>query len=352
ETTLNSCHRTISFALEVHTSPVATEPEPLRKCDDAVADGFTLFDLTEVEGEVLGTLDPNGFDVYYYEDLADAQLAGDLALTAPDYSAAIGNAGAYTNTSNPQTIYILVVGNENSSFPPNPNSGEGCYDIVELTLIVDPIPIDNGPFEYPLCDDELQGSTPTDEISTFDLTTQDILITGGDPTMTVAWFDALGNPIVDPTAYQNTNTPQTVIGTVTSEFGCSNSSTVTLTVLPNPNANTAPEPIVFCDDDDDGIVDIFDLTVRDLEILNGETDVTILYYETEQEALDAVPGTEILGLYTNIVPYGQFVYPRVTSNVPPELLPCYTIVQLELIVVPLPDSPDATFQDPIVVCDE
>src|SRR5690606_10605908 len=69
-------------------------------------------------------------------------------------------------------------------------------------------------------------------------------------------------------------------------------------------------------------------------------------------AMDAFPGTEITGPYTNIVPYSQFVYARVTNNVPPELLPCYTIVQLELIVVPLPDMPDATFQDPIVVCDE
>src|SRR5690606_38763824 len=118
ETTVNSCHRTISFALEVHTSPVATEPEPLRKCDDAVADGFTLFDLTEVAAEVLGALDPAGFDLYYYENLADAQLAGDLALIAPDYSAAIGNPGAYTNTANPQDIYILVVGNAASSIPP------------------------------------------------------------------------------------------------------------------------------------------------------------------------------------------------------------------------------------------
>ena len=352
ETTVNTCHRTISFALEVHTSPVATVPEPLRKCDDAVADGFTIFNLTDVEAEVLGSLDPNGFDIYYYEDLADAQLAGDLALTAPDYSAAIGNPGAYTNISNPQIIYILVVGNANSSFPPNPNTGEGCYDIVELTLIVDPIPINNGPFEYPLCDDELQGSTPTDEISTFDLTTQDFLITGGDPSLTVTWFDALGNPILNPTMYQNINTPETVIGTVTSEFGCSNNVTVTLTVLPNPNAKTNPEPIVFCDDDDDGIIATFDLTVRDIEILNGETDVTIAYYETEQEAIDAIPGTEIIGLYTNIIPYNQVVYARVTNNVPPELLPCYTIVELELIVVPLPDMPDNTLQDPLVVCDE
>ncbi|HBC05418.1 MAG TPA: hypothetical protein DC015_14775, partial [Aequorivita sp.] len=354
----SSCTVVVPFALEVRFAPVGTVPaEPLRQCDDAVADGFTVFDLTEAEAEILGALDPNGFDLYYYEDLADAQLAGDLALTAPDYSAAIGNPGAYTNTVNPQDIYVLVVGNANSSIPPNPNGAEGCYDIVTLTLIVDPIPLDLGPFEMVLCDDELQGSTPTDEISTFDLTTQDILVTGGDLTLSVLWFEtpadeAAGIPIADPTMYQNIATPQTVIGRVTSSFGCSNLITVTLTVLPNPNANPDPEPITICDDDDDGIVGTFDLTQRDLEILNGETDVTILYYETLQEAENAFPGTEIVSPYTNIVPYSQTVFARVTNQVPPEQLPCYTIVELELIVVPLPDAPDATLQDPLFACDE
>lgn len=357
ETTVNSCHRTISFALEVHTSPVATEPEPLRKCDDAVADGFTLFDLTEVAAEVLGALDPTGFDLYYYENLADAQLAGDLALVAPDYSAAIGNPGAYTNTANPQDIYILVVGNAASSIPPNPNGAEGCYDIVTLTLIVDPVPANNGPLEMALCDDELQGSAPDDEISTFDLTTQDILVTGGDPNLTVQWYatpadEAADNPIVDPTMYQNIATPQTVIARVTSEFGCSNRATLTLTVLPNPSPKMDPEPLVQCDDDDDGIRDGFVLTDRDAEIRDGETNVTILYYGTEQEAIDAVPGTELASPYTNTVPYGQIVFARVTNDVPPELLPCYTIVELELIVVPLPDAPDATLRDPLVACDD
>ncbi|MCZ4320340.1 T9SS type B sorting domain-containing protein [Aequorivita viscosa] len=355
--TANVCNRIISFALEVHTSPVATEPEPFRQCDDAVADGFTIFDLTEAASEILGTLDPNGFDLYYYENLADAQLAGDLALTAPDYSAAIQNEAAYTNTANPQDIYVLVVGNANSSIPPNPNGAEGCYDIVTLTLIVDPIPLDLGPFEMVLCDDELQGSTPTDEISTFDLTTQDILVTGGDLTLSVLWFEtpadeAAGIPIPDPTMYQNFATPQTVIGRITSEFGCTNTITLTLTVLPNPNANPNPEPIIICDDDDDGIVSTFDLTDRDVEILNNETDVTIFYYETMQAAIDAVPGTEITSPYTNIVPYNQIVFARVTNQVPPEQLPCYTIVELELVVVALPDAPDATFQDPLFACDE
>ena len=355
-TTANACHSIVAFTLEVHSSPVATEPEPLRKCDDSVADGFTEFDLTVKAAEILGGLDPNQFDLYYYENLADAQLAGDLALTAPDYSAAIPNAAAYTNTANPQDIYVLVVGNASSSIPPNPNSAEGCYDIVTLTLIVDPIPLDLGPFEMALCDDELQGSTPTDEISTFDLTSQNILVTGGDPTLTVVWYEtpadeAADNPIPNPTTYQNFATPQTVIGRVTSEFGCSNTVTLTLTVLPVPNANPNPTPIVICDDDDDGIVSTFDLTSRDAEILNGETDVTIFYYESMQAAIDAVAGTELTSPYTNTVPYNQTVYARVTNQVPPEQLPCYTIVALALEVVALPDAPDATFQDPLFACD-
>ncbi|WP_347373899.1 T9SS type B sorting domain-containing protein [Aequorivita sp. Q41] len=353
-TTVNSCHRIISFALEVHASPIASEPEPLRACDFD-GDGVEIFDLTDAEADVLGSLDPTQYDVYYYENLIDAQTAGDLALLAPDFSAAIAAPGAYPNTANPQTLFVLVVGNAQSSIPPNPNGAEGCYDIVELQLFVDPVPINNGPFTNSLCDDDLQGSTLTDGISTFDLTLNDFLITGGAPGLTVTWFEASGTPILNPETYQNIATPQTVIGTITSEFGCANDVTVTLNVLPNPNPKMDPDPIEFCDEGviDDGIVNFFDLTVRDAEIINGQNDVSVLYYETEQEAIDGVPGTEILGLYTNTTPFNQIIYARVTNDVPPKQLPCYTIVELELIVVPLPDRVDpTTFEDPIFVCDE
>ncbi len=350
-TTVNDCIRIISFALRVNVAPIAVEPAPLRMCD-VDGDGVEIFNLTSVEAEVLGSLDPNGFDIYYYVLEADAIIAGDLALTAPDFSGAIATPNAYPNISNPQELYILIVGNDQSSIPPNTNSAEGCYDIVPLTLILDPFPVSNGPLDNFLCDDEINGSTPDDRISTFDLTLNDFAITAGVPGLTVQWFDANGNPILTPTAYQNVGTPETVIGRITSQFGCSTDTTVTLNVLPNPSPKIDPTPISFCDDDDDGIVDLFDLTVRDAEIIDGELDVSVLYYETEQEAIDAVFGTEILGLYTNTTPFNQFVFARVTNDVPPEQLPCYTIVQLELIVVPLPDVPDSTFQDPLIVCDE
>ncbi|MEZ4858859.1 MAG: hypothetical protein R2781_08625 [Flavobacteriaceae bacterium] len=124
----------IGVVLEVRDRPMATEPAPLRLCDDVVADGITAFDLTVVEPEVLGTMDPLEFDLYYYEDELEAIAAGDVALTAPDFSQAIPNPTSYFNTSNPQTLYILVVvGNGASTSPPNPNGASGSSKDIVLS---------------------------------------------------------------------------------------------------------------------------------------------------------------------------------------------------------------------------
>src|SRR5690606_27623712 len=151
----------------------------------------------------------------------------------------------------------------------------------------------------------------------------------------------------------NTATPQTVIGRVTSEFGCNTLITLTLTVLPNPNPNTAPDPLELCDDDDDGIVGGWDLYLADLDIIAGEPDVSVLYYEDLADAVAGIPGTEILMPYINIVPFVQTVYARVVKNIPPASVGCFTIVELELHVIDLPDMPlMPPFADPFIGCDE
>ena len=361
ESPASSCYGVAPLALEVRDSPVASTPAPLRLCDDAVADGFTFFDLTVSAPGVLGGLDPALYDLYWYVDMADAVAAGDAALSSPDFSQAIAVPTAFLNTSNPQTVYVLVVGNGLST---SPNNGtQGCYDIVPLELIVDPNPEDLGPFQMFLCDDQVGGSAPDDGVSTFDLTAQDPAATGGLPGLTVTWFEtpadeAAGLPIADPTAYQNTATPQTVIGRVESQFGCRTLVTLTLTVLPNPTPNASPDPIELCDnadttgDFDNGIASGFDPTVRDAEIIASEPDVSVAYYETPALAEGGVPGTEIVPPYTNTVPGSQTVYARVTRDTPPGVLPCYTVVPLELVVVALPDAPVAPeFRDPMLECD-
>ena len=357
ESSLTGCYTAVEVFLEVRDYPIATQPEePLRECDDALADGFTVFDLTVVESEVLGTLDPLEYDIYYYELESDAIAAGDLALTAPDFSQAIANPGAYQNITNPQTIYILVVGNAGSTSPNNGTAG--CYDIVTLELIVDPLPLDLGPFELFLCDDQASGST-IDEVSIFDLTQINDTATGGDSSITVTWYatpgdEAADTPIATPEAYANTVTPQTIVGRLESAFGCRTLVTMTLTVLPNPTPVT-PTPLEVCDDDldggsfDDGFA-TFVLTDKDAEITDGEPDVSVTYYETLAQAEAGTPA--LTSPWVNTIPGGQVIYARVERDVPPGILGCFSIVELELIVVPLPDAPTADFIDPMFVCDD
>lgn len=329
---------------------------PLRLCDyNNPGDGLEVFDLTVVETEVLNGLDPTMYDIYYYENQAQAVLAGDLALTAPDFSQAIGTPTMYQNiTPNMQVVYILVVGNGTSTTPNT--TASGCYAIEELTLLVDPLPVAVQPAPYELCDDELNGSTRTDQISTFDLTTQEAFITGGDPSLSVTWYETPGdeladNPILTPSAYQNRAippapiNPQTIVARVTSAFDCKVTVTLTLVVNPNPSP-VAPSALEVCDDNNDGFSE-FTLTDKDAEIIGGEPGVVVSYFETLTLAELGDPLTALTSPYNNIVAYLQTIYARVDNPT----TGCYSIVSLDLVVNSIPAAPVVPGFGDLTACD-
>ncbi|WP_181566777.1 T9SS type A sorting domain-containing protein [Aequorivita sp. CIP111184] len=307
------------FELQISLSVIANPAPDLVECD-INNDGGEEFDLTVNDLIIIGSQNPNELQLTYHKTQVDADNGNNP----------IANPWNYFASAPFERIFARLE-----------DMGTGDYDTTNFDLVINPTPPDYGPFEMMLCDDELQGSTPTDEISTFDLTENNQVITGGDPSLTVAWFlssadEAADLPIPNPTSYQNLATPQTVIGRVENTFGCKTLVTLTLSVLPNPNPNQNPDPLELCDDDNDGIIGGWDLTLADINIINGETDVNIKYYETLQSAQNGIPGTEILGLYANTVPFNQTVYARVTKSVPPAILPCYAIAELELIVKEIP----------------
>jgi len=334
ESPVSSCYSVVMLELEVRNTPDIETPEPLRLCDvNNPGDGVEVFDLTLVEPEVLNGLDPTHYDFYYYVDQGNAIAAGESALDAPpgDFSLAIGTPGAYQNQlPNNQTIYILVVGNDLSIDPGTTpaSTGESCYAIVELELIVDPLPVANLPLPYELCDDAATGST-TDTFSIFDLTTRDDEITGGVPGLVVTWYLTPADELADieiptPESFQNTITPQTVVARVTDAQDCSSTTTLTLVVLPNPTPIT-PTPLEACDNGDDLGFAEFDLSLKDAEIADGEVDVEVRYYIDLPTAEAGVAGTELPILYTNEVPFLQTVYARVTRVVtPPSVCLLYT----------------------------
>ncbi|MFG0329816.1 MAG: T9SS type B sorting domain-containing protein [Phycisphaerales bacterium] len=348
ESVNTSCYAIVELLLEVRDSPVLTVPAPYRLCDSD-NDGYEVFDLDSRRPEILGGLDPLLYDLYFYVLEQDAVDAGEAALTAPDFSLAIGNTGGYTNAvPNAQTLYVLGVGTAANTTPNN--GAAGCYDIVELQLVVDPRPDAVEPADYHLCDDTLNGSTPTDQVSTFDLTTRDAEVTGGVPGVAVTWFETFADeaadlPIADPTAFQNATNAQTVVARATNGFGCKDLATLTLVVDPLPTP-AQPDPLELCDEG--GGFAQFDLSVRIADILNGEPGVTLRYYPTLAGAEAGGPGDiPAPYLYTNAVPFSDSVWARVEGDA----TGCYAVVELELVVIPLPDAPDASFMDPYLVCD-
>jgi gliding motility-associated-like protein len=90
-------------------------------CDDATNDGFAAFDLTTINAQALGTLDPLLYNVTYHLTQIEANLGtGSMATTSP-----------YTNTTvNQQTIYVRV----------EEKTVATCYSTVAVTLRVNPLP--------------------------------------------------------------------------------------------------------------------------------------------------------------------------------------------------------------------
>ncbi|MBW2963022.1 T9SS type A sorting domain-containing protein [Mesonia aestuariivivens] len=85
--------------------------------------------------------------------------------------------------------------------------------------------------------------------------------------------------------------------------------------------------IEMCDDDNDGLA-LFDLTVADPIVLNGQNpnDYTVNYYEDLQDAVDGI--NPLQGSYINTIAYHQTIYSRVDNLSNDE----HVVTQLELYV--------------------
>ncbi|NRA42873.1 MAG: T9SS type B sorting domain-containing protein [Pseudomonadales bacterium] len=322
--TNNGCEQFGSFFIQVVPSPLLTPiQDPLVGCDDDF-DGVLAFDLTEVEAEALGTLDPANLIITYHTSLLGAQTDTDL-VPIPT---------AFQNTSSPQSIWIKVVDTSNNSL---------CFDIQEFQIIVEALPTITNPEPLEVCDDDTGGDL-SDEIATFDLNDAIDEITLGNNELNVQFFetedDLLNNNPINPIdAYVNTTNPQTLEILVTaSTNGCSIRTTITLAVNPVPSLAPVLDPIEICDPDNDGFAE-FDLQDIIEDILNNEPEVSITFHLT---AADAELGVNPID---TSLPFGtsnndtQTIYVRATNTGPNgnDGTECFDTRPLDLIVVPSPE---------------
>ncbi|WP_276978846.1 T9SS type B sorting domain-containing protein [Flavobacterium filum] len=325
--TTTGCVRVVVIELRVNPRPeVPTTLDDLRQCDthNNPLDGLSQFNLTVQTPIILAaqTGAANQYSVRYFTTEANA-----ISNTG-----AIVNTNAFPNTVNPQTIWVRVT-----------HIATGCFDVGSFALIVDTPLALTVPTPISLCDEAL----PNNQFTVFDLTVRNNEITNNLGGYTVTYYPSYQNAldnvnaIQNPSAYTNAIAAVQTLGVrVTSAAGCHSYTTLTIRVIPLPEPRTNPEPIEACDDNNPGDgIEAFDLTIRANYILNGasSTEFSLAYYVSEADAIAETNAIANPTAFNNTIAVTQTIWVRVTREPNNVNEPrCYQLVQLQLIVNPLP----------------
>lgn len=313
----NSCYGTSSFTITVGSNSQFNTPTNWAVCDDAANDGFESFDLSQKVTEISDGINDT-LDVTFYTTLNDAENGTNpLPLN-------------YTNTSNPQDIFVQVSSsNENNSL---------CNSITSFTINVvslpqvDPIPL------LQQCDDAYDGT------EVFDLTIAELAITDiRQNNIVVTYFEDISdaqtdtNAITNPQNYTNISNPQTAYVKVLNTFSnCFVLRPVNLMVNLPPVINDFQ---VY--DTCANASNSFNLNEINTVITN-EANVSLSYFANQA---DADANTNQLSTDYTYTTNFDTIYARLenpTTN-------CSITYQFNLLVNPLPV---ANQPDDIVVCDD
>ncbi|SDI16690.1 PKD domain-containing protein, partial [Winogradskyella thalassocola] len=322
----SGCYEVFPFTLNVSGQPTINPVSDLELCDDESNDGFATFDLSSQTLAILGTQSATDFTVTYHLSFEDADL-GENALPSD-----------FTNTENTQPIFVRVASSGDSS----------CYNASAtplFNLVVNTRALATAPEDMEVCDD-----VTNDGFATFDLSSQDAIILGGqdatvyDVSFHTSQDNANTNTGALPTSYtNNTANLETIYVRVEDPLypDCYSTTSFDLIVNALP-AVTAVTPLQVCDDDEDGFVG-FPLSTKVADLLNGQTGVEVSFHENLVGA--ETDSAEVFDGYINTTMTNQIIFVRLentTTN-------CYNIMSLALEVL---ENPIANTTTPLEVCDD
>ncbi|WP_051200076.1 T9SS type B sorting domain-containing protein [Flavobacterium subsaxonicum] len=293
--------------ITIYAMPVANTIPNMVGCDTD-NNGAAPFTLLNGTPAMLGGQSPTTFEVRYFTTQADAD-ANTNAITG----------SSYTNTSNPQTMYARV----------HTIANQECYATTSFQLDVTNTPVITGN-TFALCDDTTDGSD-TNGRTTFnlpDVTAQLFQGTGFTTNyfLTEAEATLQTNPL--PATYYNiVPNVQTIYARIVNDAfaQCFSIQPVALTVNALP-VDVQTATLVQCDTgtSPDGITQ-FNLTEADGYYTNGNADISVAYYRSAIEAIDAT--NAITGVFINSIS-PQSITARVTNGA----TGCYRILPLTLVV--------------------
>jgi gliding motility-associated-like protein len=275
----DGCSAVSSFDLTVSTTPRVSNIPDFELCDDTSQDGSEDFDIASYLTVIENTAG-NPVDVTY--TIHSSQTDADMNMGAVDTSV------PFTSSMNPQVLYVRLQ---------NTNDAD-CFGTAPFNLVVLDLPLISTPIDIEVCDD-----APLDGSSAFVLTDQDVNV---DPngSNTVSYHNSQNdaasnnNPLSSP--YDVIGAEVIFVRSQTAE-GCYNTTRFMITVQAAPSIGNAPDLTNICNDSVDLNQNLFELSIQDAILLNGNNpaDYTVTYYTTDA---DAQAGTNVLPI-TYIVPF-------------------------------------------------
>lgn len=295
------CSSFTSFVLNVIPVPEVNPIASLNFCDDDF-DGTLSLDLTLAELDILDVRQDN-IEVNYYENFEDAEANANL----------IPNPENYTNTSNPQTVYIKVT-----------NIVSNCYITLPVDLTINLPPVINDFITYEICENDT---------NSLDLTDINLIATDVNFNVLFSYFsnevDAMANMNALDTDYTyQTNFDRLFVRAEFSTTHCFNYYEFNIRVNPLPIANT-PNNLMACDDNFDGLLE-FNLLQQNASILGTQnpTLFTVTYHNTELQANE-----NNSALSTTYIAFdSEIIFVRIENN----STGCYSITEFSAIINPLP----------------
>ena len=312
--------------INLNVIDLVTPLEDIHVCDDESNDKIAIFDLTVNEDLALGG--QTGIIVTYHENEADA-ITGDNPILNPD---------AYTNSSNPQEIFMRF------SLEADPL----CVRIESFLLQVETQPIIPELEDSIVCDD-----VSNDGFASFNLTLQNALIIGTQTEVAIQFYTSLvdaqteTDPIENPTAFQNTVNPQTIFVRLSNTLAtdCFDISSFQLIVEDVPVIANELEDLLVCDDQDNDGIFTFDLTTNETLAVGGQTNVTVTFYLTETDATNGENAILNPDSFDNTIS-PQTIYLRIEQD---DDALCVTIDSFVLEVF---DQPIVPSLNDILFCDD
>ncbi|RXJ51513.1 T9SS type B sorting domain-containing protein [Gelidibacter gilvus] len=284
--------------LTIYQQPIATKPHDILMCDLL---GDITFDLKSQSVHVLNGLDPDIFGVNYYEGMAN--YTNGIKIDQPE---------AYTNALSfyTQEIIAEVYNKQNSE----------CTDVTEFNV---------GIFKTPQletninlssliqCDDSKSGSD-SDGITEFDLTVQEqyLLLNGVASEVHYNYFTdaAMSLPIVSPSRFVNTQTPQTIyVEGVSYANQCKTTTSFIIETIELPSVTPVVE-LKQCDEDLDGFFSAFNLNEVINKITSNAANEIVAFYESEADAENNNNPIINSTTYSNQTPSSDIVWARVENN--------------------------------------